>query len=61
MAIKITDGNAFNVIAAGRRELKKQGRHDEVQTFTAEMTAGNYDQLLQTFMRWFPNEELELR
>ena len=60
MAISILDGNAFSIIAAGCGELKKQGRHDEISTFTAEMTAGDYNQLLQTFIKWFPNEEIEL-
>lgn len=61
MAIRILDGNAFSIIAAGRRELKDQGRHDEIPTFTAEMTASDsYDKLLQTFIKWFPNEEMEL-
>lgn len=61
MAISILDGNAFSIIAAGRGELKKQGRHDEISTFTAEMTASDsYDKLLQTFMKWFPNEEIDL-
>lgn len=60
MAISILDGNAFSIIGAGRNELKKQGRHDELEAFTAEMTAGNYDQLLQTFLKWFPNEEVNI-
>lgn len=60
MAISIRDGNAFSIIGAGRKELEKQGRHDELQTFTAEMTAGDYDQLLRTFMKWFPNEEVNV-
>lgn len=58
MAISITDGNAFAIIGAGRRELEKQGRHDEIQNFTAEMTAGNYDHLLKTLLKWFPDVEV---
>lgn len=61
MAISITDGNAFSIIGAGRNELKKQGRHDEISTFTAEMTStDSYDKLLQTFIKWFPNEEVSI-
>jgi hypothetical protein len=61
MAISITDGNAFSIIGAGRNELKKQGRHDEISTFTAEMTStDSYDKLLQTFIKWFPNEEVSV-
>ena len=58
MPIQLSDGNAFAIIAAGRRELKKQGRHDEVEAFTAEMTAGDYDNLLRTIVRWFPDVEV---
>lgn len=61
MAIRILDGNAFSVIAAGRRELREQGREDQIPEFTADMTASDsYDKLLQTFLKWFPNDELEL-
>jgi hypothetical protein len=58
MAIMLTDGNAFAIIGAGRRELERTGRGDEVAAFTAEMTSGDYDHLLQTMMRWFPDVEL---
>ena len=58
MAISIRDGNAFAIIGAGRRELERQGRHNEVSTFTAEMTAGDYDHLLQTMLKWFPDLEV---
>lgn len=61
MAISILDGNAFSIIAAGRGELKKQGRHDEISAFTEDMTSSNsYDKLLQTFIKWFPNEEINV-
>lgn len=58
MAIMLTDGNAFAIIGAGRRELERTGRHDEVAAFTAEMTAGDYDHLLRTMFRWFPDAEV---
>jgi hypothetical protein len=59
MAIMLTDGNAFAIIGAGRRELEKQGRYDETATFTAEMTGNDsYQGLLQTFFRWFPDAEV---
>lgn len=60
MAISIMDGNAFSIIAAGRKELKRQGRYDEMETFTAEATSGDYNTVIQTLLRWFPNEEIEL-
>lgn len=55
MPIMLTDGNAFAIIGAGRRELERTGRGDEVSTFTAEMTAGDYNDLLRTMMAWFPD------
>ena len=58
MAIKLTDGNAFAIIGAGRRELEKLGRDSEVEAFTAEMTSGNYDHLIQTMLKWFPDTEV---
>jgi hypothetical protein len=58
MAITLTDGNAFAIIGAGRKELKAQGRESEIAQFTAEMTEGDYDQLLQTMLRWFPDAEV---
>jgi len=58
MAIRLTDGNAFAIIGEGREELKKQGRSDEIAQFTAEMTAGDYNHLLQTMLRWFPDVEV---
>ena len=58
MAIALTDGNAFALIGAGRKELKAQGRESEIAQFTADMTAGDYNELLQTLLRWFPDAEL---
>lgn len=58
MGIMLTDGNAFAIIGAGRRELEKLGRHNEVAAFTEEMTSGDYDHLLQTIIKWFPDVEL---
>lgn len=58
MAVRLTDGNAFAIIAAGRRELERTGRQDEISTFTAEMTSGDYDHLIQTILKWFPDLEL---
>ena len=58
MGIMLTDGNAFAIIAAGRKELQKLGRHDEVPAFTEEMTSGDYDHLIQTIIKWFPDMEI---
>ena len=58
MAVVLSDGNAFAIIGAGRHELERTGRHDEVTAFTEEMTSGDYDHLLQTILKWFPDAEL---
>ena len=58
MAILLNDGNAFAIIAAGRKELQKLGRDDELAAFTEEMTSGDYDQLIQTIIKWFPDLEI---
>lgn len=58
MGIRITDGNAFAIIGAGRTELKRQGRSDEVSAFTEEATSDDYDQVIRTILKWFPDAEL---
>jgi hypothetical protein len=55
MSVIVRDGNAFAIMAEGSRELKRLGRHDEVDTFITEMTSGDYDNLLRTFFTWFPD------
>ena len=47
------DGNAFAIIGFVRKALKAHGcKAEEVQAFTDEATSGDYDQLLQTCVRW---------
>ena len=47
------DGNAFVVMGAVRKALKRAGvSGDEIESFTAEATSGNYDHLLQTCVKW---------
>jgi hypothetical protein len=58
MTVLLNDGNAFAIIAAGRKELQKLGRYDEVPAFTEEMTSGDYDHLIQTIIKWFPDMEI---
>jgi hypothetical protein len=58
MTIQVTDGNAFSFIGAGRRALLLQGRHEQVAAFTEEMMSGDYDHLVQTFLKWFPDAEI---
>ena len=48
------DGNAFTVLGRCRKTARDAGlSEDEIANFTAEATAGDYDHLLQTAMRWF--------
>lgn len=42
------DGNAFSIIAKVCAALKRAGLHDQIEEFTKEATAGDYDHLLQT-------------
>lgn len=47
------DGNAFFILGRVSREMKRAGIHAEFPAFQAEATAGDYDHLLATVMRWF--------
>jgi hypothetical protein len=47
------DGNAFSILAAVQRGLRNGGVDQaEVERFYAEATAGDYDALLRTCMKW---------
>lgn len=48
------DGNAFAVLGRCRRAAESAGlADDEIDAFMTEATAGDYDHLLRTAMRWF--------
>ena len=48
------DGNAFTILGSCRRAAERAGLSpDEVKAFTEEETAGDYDHLLQTAIKWF--------
>lgn len=47
------DGNAFAILGTVKKALAKAGAtKDEQAEFMREATSGNYDNLLQTVMRW---------
>jgi hypothetical protein len=47
------DGNAFAILGRVQKELRRAGvSDDEVQRFIREATAGDYEDLLATVMRW---------
>lgn len=47
------DGNAFNVLGLVNRALREDGvPKEERDQFMREATAGDYDNLLQTAMKW---------
>lgn len=46
------DGNAFAILGAVSKALRRAGYGDEVQAFTDEATSGDYDHLLATAMQW---------
>jgi hypothetical protein len=47
------DGNAFSILARCQTAMKRNGLREEIATFHAEATAGDYDNLLRTVMAWF--------
>lgn len=48
------DGNAFAILAKVRKAMKKAGIPvAEQEEFFAEAMGGDYDNLLQTVMKWF--------
>ncbi|MBC7165713.1 MAG: hypothetical protein H5U15_12085 [Roseovarius sp.] len=54
VALTGQDGNAFAVLGRCREAAQKAGlSDDEIAAFMTEAMAGDYDQLLQTAMRWF--------
>lgn len=48
------DGNAFTVLGRCRQAARGAALpEEEIDAFTDEATAGDYDHLLRTAMRWF--------
>jgi hypothetical protein len=48
------DGNAFMIIGRCRRAAKAAGvSNDELEKFSSEAMSGDYDNVLQTCMKWF--------
>ena len=48
------DGSAFAILGRCREAARDAGlSDDEIAAFMDEATAGDYDHLLQTAMRWF--------
>ena len=47
------NGNAFVIIGAVRKALRRAGvLPSEIERFTEDATSGNYDNLLQTCFKW---------
>lgn len=48
-----TDGNAFSIIGRVGKAMRNAGvPNDEIEAFRAEAMSGDYDNVLQTCMRW---------
>lgn len=48
------DGNAFSIIGKCRTQAKRKGiSNEELEKFQKECMSGDYDNLLQTCMKWF--------
>lgn len=51
------DGNAFFIIGRAIKILRNSGySEEEIQAFEDEATSGDYDNVLQTVMKWFEVE-----
>lgn len=46
------DGNAFAILGNVSQALRRAGHGDAVDAYTAEATAGDYDQLLAVTLCW---------
>jgi hypothetical protein len=47
------DGNAFSIIGRVRKALQRAGVPDaEIKEFSDEAMSGDYDNVLQTAMKW---------
>lgn len=47
------DGNAFAVMGAVRKALRRAGvSSEEINEYSKESTSGDYDHLLRTAMQW---------
>ena len=46
------DGNAFAILGKVKKALERAGHKDLVAPFMEEATAGDYDHLLQTAMKY---------
>jgi hypothetical protein len=46
------DGNAFAIMGAVSKALKRAGYGDDVDAYMAESMSGDYDNLLITAMNW---------
>ena len=48
-----TDGNAFGVMCAVQRAMRKAGHtQEDIEKYQQEATSGNYDHLIQTSMKY---------
>jgi len=47
------DGNAFTILATVQKALKRAGvEKSEIEAYSTESTAGDYNHLLRTAMEW---------
>lgn len=52
------DGNALAIMGRTIRALKRAGANPaEIEQFTKEATAGDYDHVLTTVMQWVTTDE----
>lgn len=57
VALSEMDGNAFSIIGATRKALRRAGvSEDEIQQFSDEAKNGDYLHLIETVMEWVEAE-----
>lgn len=55
ISVRLTgeDGNAFEILARVQLAMRRKGvTETEVKEFISEATSGDYDNLLQTCLKW---------
>jgi hypothetical protein len=51
--VKLSDGNAYAIMGAVQKALKKAGASkEELDRYFTDSTAGDYDNLLRVAMEW---------
>lgn len=50
--IEMPDGNAFSIMGAVKKALKRNGQADQVEEYLTKAMSGDYDNLLRVSMEY---------